>query len=407
MEKSTMKNSKLPKKSPSASNMMEQLPQKVILHILSRLPLISLLQSKLVCRAWQILIQDPLLITKHFLHMAEAHNDPSFILQSNWPIPDQLYFIDFSSHTEGDDQVIISKKLPNFAMFMCLADSCNGLLCMHNTSQSIYICNPFTRLYIELPKLTKYARPGQLWLGFDPISKVYKVIQIVFQRYLRRSLGNSFVPSQNLIQSEVQILTIGSLAWRNLGMIPYRLIRPTSKVMVNGRLHWLSKPNKYTTASSLISFQLATEQFQEVPKPDCCGSSLDRCFHGLVVLRGCLSAGSYHENYEQLEIWVMKEYGVKESWIKEFSIGTTYVPRTFNQQDIIFFNNSRLHFPNSFVGILCILKSGEMLLKYNGRALVLYDPHQGTFKDLTFPEMPNQFQIVEHIGSLKWLEIPS
>ncbi|OMO52964.1 hypothetical protein CCACVL1_28961 [Corchorus capsularis] len=223
MEKLTMKNSKHQKKGPAASNMMEQLPHKVILHILSRLPLISLLQSKLICRAWQSSIQDPLLITKHFLHTAEADNDPSFILQSNCPIPDQLYFIDFSSHTKGNQ--VLSKKLPNFAMFMCLADSCNGLLCMYNTSQSIYICNPFTRLYIELPKLTKYAKPGQLWLGFDPISKVYK--------------------------------------------------------------------------------------------------------------------------------------------------------------------------------------SEEILLNYNGRALVLYDPHKGTLKELTFPEMPNRFQIVEHIGTLNWLEIPS
>lgn len=74
-------------------------------------------------------------------------------------------------------------------------------------------------------------------------------------------------------------------------------------------------------ASLLISFDLATEQFQEVPKRDCCG--LDRCLHNLMVLRGCLSASASHDN-KQLEVWVMKEYGVKESWIKEFTIGTCF-----------------------------------------------------------------------------------
>ncbi|XWS31049.1 hypothetical protein CRYUN_Cryun23aG0043600 [Craigia yunnanensis] len=374
MEKLTMKRKKLLKKGQPAANLMECLPQEVVFHILSKLPLTSLLKSKLVCPAWRSLIQDPLLISKHLLHMAEVDNDPSFILQSNWPIPDQLHFVDFSDHSEGN---VISKKLPRSAMLMCLVDSCNGLLCMHDTSQSIYICNPFTRLYIELPKLINYpTRVGPLGFGFHPTTKEYKVLQIVFRRQWKRRDLN--VATSTLVQSEVQILTIGIPAWRNLGMIPYRFIWPASKAMVNGRLHWLSKPNKYTTVSLLISFDLETEQFQEVPKPDCCG--LPWCFHHLMVLRGCLSAGACHD-YEQLEIWVMKEYGTKESWIKEFTIGTNYLPQTLKQQEILSFNYSKLHFPNSFVRVLCILKSGEILLEYESRAIVLYDPRNGTFRD--------------------------
>ncbi|KAK6238656.1 hypothetical protein QUC31_004125 [Theobroma cacao] len=321
----------------------------------------------------------------------------SFILKSNWPIPDKLHFIDFAAHSEGK---LVSKKLPNSAMLMYLVDSCNGLLCMHNTSRSIYICNP-SQIFIELPEFIKYrAQVGHLGFGFHPTSKEYKVIQIVFRRQLRR--GNSYVATPTLIQSEVQILTIGSPAWRNLGMIPYRFIWPTSKVMVNGRLRWLSKPNKYTTASLLVSFDLTTEQFQEVPEPDCCG--LDRCFHHLMVLRGCLSAVACHDN-EQLDIWVMKKYGTKESWVKQFNIGT-YLPRTLKQEDILAFNYSKRHFPKSFVLVLCILKSGEILLEYKSRALVVYDSQHGTFKELTFPEMPNWFQIIVHVGSLNWLDMP-
>ncbi|WRX10187.1 F-box domain - like 10 [Theobroma cacao] len=366
-----MKRSKLVKADQLAANMMERLPQEVVLHILFRLPLTSLLQSKLVCQAWRSLIQDPLLISKHFMHMAKADNDPSFILKSNWPIPDQLHFIDFAAHSEGK---LVSKKLPNSAMLMYLVDSCNGLLCMHNTSRSIYICNPFTQIFIELPEFIKYrAQVGHLGFGFHPTSKEYKVIQIVFRRQLRR--GNSYVATPTLIQSEV---------------------------VVNGRLRWLSKPNKYTMASLLVSFDLATEQFQEVPEPDCCG--LDRCFHHLMVLRGCLSAVACHDN-EQLDIWVMKKYGTKESWVKQFNIGT-YLPRTLKQEDILAFNYSKRHFPKSFVLVLCILKSGEILLEYKSRALVVYDSQHGTFKELTFPEMPNWFQIIVHVGSLNWLDMP-
>ncbi|XP_022760071.1 F-box protein At3g07870-like [Durio zibethinus] len=215
---------------------------------------------------------------------------------------------------------------------MYFVDSCNGLLCMRD------VYNPFTCLYLELPRLINHPVEGEhIAFGFHPSTKQYKVVQIVYRRQLIRGVGLFDVTTSTLIQSQVHILTIGDPAWRNIGMLPYDLTRPTSKALVNGRLHWLSKPNKNTTASLLASFDLATEQFQEMHKPDCC--VLDRCFHDLMVVRGCLSAGAYHDN-EQLEIWVMKEYSVKNSWIKEFTIGT-YLPRTLQQNDLLHFNNAR------------------------------------------------------------------
>ncbi|KAE8690860.1 Detected protein of unknown function [Hibiscus syriacus] len=307
-----MEEIRLLKKGQSAANMMHRLPREVIVNIPSRLPFSS------------------------FKHLDEAAgNDPSFILESNWLIPDQLYFIDFFDNSEGK---VISKKLqainsPTNPMF--LIDSCNGLLCMHDPSRRIFICNPFTRLYIELPKLVKYpSLVGHLVYGFHQTTKEYK--------------------------AEVQILTIGSPCWRNLGTIPYRFILSKPKALVHWRFRWLSKPKKHTTATLLISFDLDTERFQEVPKPDCrCGS--DKCFGQLMVVRGCLSAIAFHDNYgERLENWVMKEYGVKQSWIKEFSIGAYCLPTTLMQQEIIQ-SNAYLR-PNLSVRFLTVLKSGEILL---------------------------------------------
>ncbi|KAK6259559.1 hypothetical protein SCA6_014033 [Theobroma cacao] len=343
-----------PTSSQTAANMMERLPQEIILGILSRLLIASLVQS-------------------------------NFTLT------------DFSNHSQGN---VNSKRPPNSSVPMCLVDSCNGLLCMRD-SRGIYICNPFTRLFIELSEFIKSpAQLGHLEFGFHPTTKEYKVVQTVY----RKSLGNrdgSNVDASTIIQSEFHILTIGSPGWRNLGKITYRFIWQTSKVMVKGRLHWLSRPNKYSQASLLISFDLATEQFQEMPKPDCCG--LGRCFHHLMVLRGCLSAGAYHD--KQLEVWIMKEYGMKESWVKEFNIGT-YLPQTLQQENFRCLKYSRVGFPNSFVRVVCNLKSDEILLDYKSRAFVLYDPQQGTFKELTLPEIPDHFKIVAHVGSLNWLDTP-
>ncbi|XWS47345.1 hypothetical protein CRYUN_Cryun14cG0144500 [Craigia yunnanensis] len=72
----------------------------------------------------------------------------------------------------------------------------------------------------------------------------------------------------------------------------------------------------------------------------------DRCSQHLMALGGYLSADAYHNN-KQLEVWVMKEYDMKESWVKEFNTGT-YLPQTVQQEGFRCLN-SRVGFPNSFV----------------------------------------------------------
>ncbi|XVE78350.1 hypothetical protein DITRI_Ditri13aG0137900 [Diplodiscus trichospermus] len=391
---------------------MERLPQEIVIDILSRLPIPSLLQSKSVCRAWHSLIRDPVLVNKHFRHMVE--NDPSFILKSNHPIQNQLYLGDFAA--DQNDGNVITRKLPmppllNFR----LVSSCNGLLCLRASSRSFGLCvyNPFTRDYTELPKLTKYpSHVGVLGFGFDPTTNKYKVVQISCDQ---RRIGRPFhviarsallqtQAATTSIESSVHILTVGSPAWRNLGSLPFRCMWQRSQVLVNGKLHWVSYPDRQKATELIItSFDLATEQFQDVPRPDCI--NLTRRFDQLVVLRGCLAAVSYHDDNEQLEIWVMKEYGLNESWVKEFSIGT-YIPQILQQNGHESFNNPRFYFPKRCIRVLCLLRSGEILLEHREKALVVYDPRCGTFKDLqlTFQGIPKSFKVVVHVASLKWID---
>ena len=61
--------------------------------------------------------------------------------------------------------------------------------------------------------------------------------------------------------------------------------------------------------NKIIGFDLGTEEFVEVPQPECADMNylLD-----VGVLEGCLYAVC---NYDQVsvDVWVMKEYGVKET----------------------------------------------------------------------------------------------
>lgn len=54
-----------------------------------------------------------------------------------------------------------------------------------------------------------------------------------------------------------------------------------------------------------------------------------------------------------LEIWVMKYYDVKESWVKEFSIGVQ-VPRGLEQDVAQSLGDSNLYPVGSFVRVLCL-----------------------------------------------------
>ncbi|XP_022758955.1 F-box protein At3g07870-like isoform X2 [Durio zibethinus] len=369
---------------------MEHLPHDVVLDILSRLPITTLMQSKCVCRAWRSIIQSSLLANKHLSHMTE--NDPGIIFQSHWPIQNQYYFVDFAAYTEGNK---ILKKISVSTEHANLVGSCNGLLCFCNSSQ-IHICNPLTKDAIELPKLLRDpGEVGILGFGFSPTTKEYKLVEIVYQRrrpvyQRRRPIFSTHLAASNSFQSEVRILTLGGSRWRSLGMVPYRFIRQPSQVMVCGRLHWIFQPAKYKMENQIISFELTAEQFQEVPKPDC--GSLDRCFYELMVLQGHLSAAA-SKAIGGLEIWVMKEYNMKDSWIKEFNIAS-FLPKEL--QHI----NASTRFPRSFFRAICGFKSGKILLEHRSKALVLYDPVHETFEDLTFEGAPNWFKMVVHVGSL-------
>ncbi|KAI5599491.1 hypothetical protein POPTR_002G223000v4 [Populus trichocarpa] len=383
---------------------MELLPREIAQDILSRLPITSLVKFKCVCRAWRAMALDPEVVNL-YLSCSTQETDPCVILHCDFPIRNNLYFVDFAAHEEEKEKVKrirapFSSMMPEFEV----VGSCNGLLCLSDSlfNDSLYIYNPFTGRYKELPKSLQYPDQEVVFgFGFNPKTNEYKVIRIVYYRN-----GHGRYPrSRRIIYplSQVQILTLGCPGWRSLGKVSYRLVRRASETLVNGRLHWVSRPCRNKPARRLVSFDLTDEQFREVPKPDCGG--LNRCDYHLAVLRGCLSVAVYC-NYGRLEIWVMKEYNVKESWVKEYNIGA-YMPKGLKQNLVrplkIWKNASN----GRAVRALCVLKNGEILLEYKNRALVSYDPKKGKFKDIDLQGTPKWFQTVVHVGSLNWIDTPS
>ncbi|KAF9622034.1 hypothetical protein IFM89_029318 [Coptis chinensis] len=125
----------------------------------------------------------------------------------------------------------------------------------------------------------------------------------------------------------------------------------SSRVFVNGALHW--EGNRHES-KIIVSFDIVDEVFKEVPLLD----YKEDEFHIIVgVLGGCLCVVCGFSSL-RVDVWLMKVYGVKDSWTKMFSISHLEVIRS-----------SVCGF---FIRPLCYSKNDEIVLVMD-KALVLYD----------------------------------
>ncbi|KAI9176246.1 hypothetical protein LWI28_007943 [Acer negundo] len=83
------------------------------------------------------------------------------------------------------------------------------------------------------------------------------------------------------------------------------------------------------------------------------------------------------------------------SWIKEFNV-VKHMPRSLEEDG---WNSAE------FECVIGLLKNVKFLIVSKCRALVTYDPKDGTFEDLTFPGMPSWIKVIVHEGSLNWIDI--
>ncbi|XP_021278596.1 F-box protein At3g07870-like [Herrania umbratica] len=257
-----------------------------------------LLHIKPVCKAWFALSHD-----QHLPGNYDARADKrnlGFILHCDCLKQNKLYFLDC---VDGPDQHSnkvrgIDTKLNSFSPEYQVVGSCNGLICVPNALyfNPMIVCNPLIGNFVELPKpnesLGREVAPG---FGYHPTTKECKVVRLLY--FVNIDHGSW------LIKSNFQVFTLGTKTWRSLGSLPLSLDQNPSEALLNGALHWVTTRHKAACAPGpglkIISFDI-------------------RLFGAM-----CRSDGS-------VEIWVMGEYNVKESWVKDYVIGA-YLPITLNQ----------------------------------------------------------------------------
>ncbi|PIA34200.1 hypothetical protein AQUCO_03800053v1 [Aquilegia coerulea] len=158
--------------------------------------------------------------------------------------------------------------------------------------------------------------------------------------------------------------------WESLASIPYKILYgrwdpPTieshnvfsecNPTHFNGALHWVGcKRLTDLTHKVILAFDIGSRVFQEVHLPaDYVHCNL--CRMTLLVLDDSLCL--FCERDLLAEVWLMKEYGVRESWTKLFTCEGYNFPRA-------------------------ITKIGNLIVQNHEGSLCLYDPRDQCCRNL-------------------------
>ncbi|PWA85330.1 F-box associated interaction domain-containing protein [Artemisia annua] len=333
----------------------ESFPPEIIREILLKASVKSLLRCKSVCKDWYSLISDHHFIKKHYsLSSTNNINYKHHRLIYNTPGKDlyscPLYDVLFDESVVNNALQLENPLQRTRSQRVSIIGSCNGLLCILVTDDNtLFIYNPSTRTTNILPpsKQVVSALRFSYGFGYDETNHDYKVVK----------LWRCEQPSPPYWDTLIYSLKAGS--WKAIGRFPF--VNPFNDGMfLNGALHWA---NGYATWTSqdIVALDLGKKTYSEVLQPE---YDEGRKRLTLGVFGEWLSVFCNYYEKRVVDVWVMKVYGVKDSWTKLLSI-----PHLSDRNSVPLY--MKIHAP------LCTSNDGKLLL-HLGTKLVVYDCINGS-----------------------------
>ncbi|EEF45418.1 conserved hypothetical protein [Ricinus communis] len=214
-----------------------------------------------------------------------------------------------------------------------------------------------TLIQFRLPNLGFGRKSGSysvFGFGYDSEIDDYKVVAVFCFQNKNSSVGFGY-------ESIVKVCTLRTNCWRRTGSFGYGVPYDVSGKYVNCTLNWpVMSEGDSGLMWIIVSFDIKRETYKEVMQPDYGELVYDRT---LGVLDGCLCVMcNYHA--VRADFWVMKEYGVRESWIRLVTVPYLDYPGSLHLQYSVPY---------------AIADNGEVLLEFKS-SLVIYNPNYGTFK---------------------------
>ncbi|CAN6202318.1 unnamed protein product [Urochloa humidicola] len=244
--------------------------------ILVLLPVKSLVRFQSVCKLWRATI-----ISVYFVrcHLECSRTSTSMLMMPRRYLKYQNKFalqgVNFYRFQPGQSKVaelILERRCPDGIPIFSIPLHCDGLILIPCTTGRIFVCNPATREFVELPRGSPNNVVGgyRVAFGFDPWSGKYKVARHFFRSYSEnpQADGESTVLDYS---SGHEILTIGDREdgwkWKAAVDPPYA-INARTPICLPGFFYWSAlysvTGHGHSKVSShvILRFSLHDETFQ-------------------------------------------------------------------------------------------------------------------------------------------------
>ncbi|KAL8053718.1 hypothetical protein ABFX02_05G091400 [Erythranthe guttata] len=366
--------------------MSDYFPADLLSEILVKLPVKTLIRFTAVSKSWRSIITSAAFIASH---LSNSKNQTLLLTRhGKYSKLDQFSLLKVSE--DGGFGINSSSEIEIPFEFQIeysrVVGSCDGLVCLSNdiffrnhSIPSIIIWNPSVRNHIALPNPTiNPIESHNVVLGFGGVAThVYKVVRLVYGRKIDDDFGYLSVPPQ------VEIFSLRTRSWRRLigGVDVVTLWALKSmhfRAYVNGVVHWLAfKPfdENEPRRCSILAFDIDNEVFSEVMPPYELAKDASANL-GIFVVEDSL--GIVGSNMVSVNVWMMKEYCVRESWTKLYTI------------DLL----------EEITNFVWFWKSGEALLTIRDLGLVVYNPETRETKDPGIYGDPYSLFVDNYVESL-------
>lgn len=310
------------------SSKLPDLPFEIITEILLRLPVKSLVRFSCVSKPWLSLISSPEFINRHLTSVRASEEDKEhqqrllilgFDVEGHHLVHCSLKSLTLRDRPDDAapiETVEIDYPPIGKPSYLEIVGCYNGLFCVNLDEDELFLWNPSTRKSKKLPNLDdlyvnlkeNYYYYTNYGFGYDRVSDDYKVVAL-------SCFGHN--ENDDFFESDVMVYSAKTESWRSIGGFQAGIpMDEIGCIYLNDKLHWASA--KEELFDSIVFFDLTTETCGSLDLPDEVVMTTSEV--GLGTLGGCLSfiCSHYQDNVENM--WVMKEYGVKNSWTKLLSI---------------------------------------------------------------------------------------
>ncbi|PIN14235.1 hypothetical protein CDL12_13132 [Handroanthus impetiginosus] len=364
--------------------MSDYFPTELLIEIFLKLPVKPLIRCTTVCKSWHSLITSPSFIC---LHISENKNHA--LLLRRYDSRDKREH--YSLLKVADDGVFavnssLELEFPFKSQigYFRIVGSCNGLVCLSddffaNPSQPLIIWNPSVRNHVVLPKATiNPEQPHIFAVGFGAAGDDYKVVRLV---YCREPDDFGFI-----VPPQAEIFSLKTRKWRRVKGVNVRLQILEfmwSQVFLKGVVHWLAyesiNNDNSRHSSSILGFQVDKEVFTELLLPnELVGETVTNLSASLIGESLGVIKYSREDGSESCDVWMMKDYDVKESWTKLY----------------------RIDLSKGIERVVAFWKSGEALVVVREFSLVVYNPETKQTRNLGIHGTTRSFYIDNYVESL-------